>query len=823
MTFDELYADLQKQTTNEEKVATFKLIETLLTVHPNDPAGHRTLGFAYLLGLGTAKDEQKAFLALKRGAELKDYKAIRQLAVCYYNGQGTEKNLNLAVEHCNVAACMVEDKAKREAFQNLVIIADQNPTHADVNVHVASFYSRGKNDVEFNYSKAIPYYTRAAQANDKCGNYSLGMIHANGLGVPKDIPKGCEYYLKAAQLGEMKAITNCETLNCPEAWYMLGRYYQNDLEKARPYFEKAIKENHAKSLATLIGITNDEKVKLDLFEIGLQMPKPQSEVIFEALKTFCIANPNNARALFVLGRAYYNGYGIRVNPEEAFKNYRKAVDLNYTPALKHLADCYALGYGVNKDAETAVRLMYEAEKKRDPHRNSLKNMQRQATDATRYELGATYALHNDYQSARQAFMASQHDDRSLCYLGKLYELGLGVEKDLKLAAHYYLESAKINSALNEGSREAVEHLKQMVDQSPYILCCENGWGIQENPRLAIAHYAKEVGALYKRINENEFKAHELPNKLIEFLKLNDSLFRNELKILIATRNNEYDSRDSFKAYQFQSKLIATLQNIVNCPANISFILDDKELRAELGENKSTNEVVQRLLDFLARYQVIQHYIQQIRLAMSDLKKEMALKTENKEWRKSIGIMWINGRPNGVKKAQSLIETFESMDDINLLKAHAELCPLFEEKKEKLDSRHTSSVCFYANWHHVHSRLSLHADYEKLRVKQPMSTTLIQSQIIHSPVNRVVEAMSDGWYDLIEAKKAKPITSKPDFDFSAIPNPPIPDAPIPAQIAEPPVPSIYPKKNDDLLWLLSSINPPQKAPEDPQPTRSLVLA
>ena len=55
-------------------------------------------------------------------------------------------------------------------------------------------------------SKAIEWYTKAAEQNHAQALYNLGVFFINGEDVPKDINRGLEYLKKAASLGHEGAM-----------------------------------------------------------------------------------------------------------------------------------------------------------------------------------------------------------------------------------------------------------------------------------------------------------------------------------------------------------------------------------------------------------------------------------------------------------------------------------------------------------------------------------------------------------------------------------------------------------------------------------------
>lgn len=75
------------------------------------------LGVAYLQGRGAPQDFSKAFTWFSKAAEQGDGQANFVVAKMYYNGQGTEKNLDLAAKHAIVAT-----KKKYPGASNLLYV-----------------------------------------------------------------------------------------------------------------------------------------------------------------------------------------------------------------------------------------------------------------------------------------------------------------------------------------------------------------------------------------------------------------------------------------------------------------------------------------------------------------------------------------------------------------------------------------------------------------------------------------------------------------------------------------------------------------------------
>lgn len=83
-----------------------------------------------------------------------------------------------------------------------------------------------------NYEAALNCYKPFAEQGENHAQFNVGMIHANGLGVPKDLSKAFYWYQKSAKqgfsfaqakLGEMYAFGVGTAQNCKQAIYWLNK------------------------------------------------------------------------------------------------------------------------------------------------------------------------------------------------------------------------------------------------------------------------------------------------------------------------------------------------------------------------------------------------------------------------------------------------------------------------------------------------------------------------------------------------------------------------------------------------------------------------
>ena len=100
-----------------------------------------------------------------------------------------------------------------------------------------NYFNKGLKTYDINPQKAQDYFKKAYEYIQKLKNkdtsqvyYMLGRMYCNGLGVPKDLDKAEEYFLKALKLGNQR-------VNC-----CLARLYikKGELSKARDFLKKAM-------------------------------------------------------------------------------------------------------------------------------------------------------------------------------------------------------------------------------------------------------------------------------------------------------------------------------------------------------------------------------------------------------------------------------------------------------------------------------------------------------------------------------------------------------------------------------------------------------
>lgn len=150
---------------------------------------------------------------IKKTSELGYAGSLNEMGYCYNNGFGVEREWTKAVEYYTKAA----DKNNPVAMCNLAGIY--------IHYQITSRFGDAKQLLE----KSISMFSFSQAYNN------LGLMYARGMGVMQDVHKALEYYTKAEELGSCKAINY--NLGC---LYLIPATELFDLSKARYYFTKAV-------------------------------------------------------------------------------------------------------------------------------------------------------------------------------------------------------------------------------------------------------------------------------------------------------------------------------------------------------------------------------------------------------------------------------------------------------------------------------------------------------------------------------------------------------------------------------------------------------
>ncbi|EXX50138.1 Skt5p [Rhizophagus irregularis DAOM 197198w] len=396
-----------------------------------------SLAIYYYNGQETEKNLEKAFYWFQKAAENDNEATMFFLANCYKIGEGIEKNLEKAFYWYQKAA----------EYSNEVAM-----------LHLAKCYYDGEG-IEKNLEEAFYWYQKAAE-NDHIGAMSyLAICYNNGEGTEKNEEKAFYWFQRAAENGDNNAMNRKEFYN--------GEGTEMNLEKAFYWFQKAAENGNKEAIRSLaICYTNGEGAEKNL------------EKVFYFLQE--LVEKNYVEAMYNLAICYYNGRGTEKNLEKAFYWFLKAIENGNEEAIRGLAFCYKNGEGTEKNLEKAFYWFQKAAENGD--------------EKAMYILAKCYyngeGIEKDFEKAFYWYQKASENgnENAMNNLANCYESGEGVEKNLEKAFYWY------QKAVENGDKEAMNNL---------VMNYKNGEGIEKNLEKAFYWYQKMAESNKESTGKNE--------------------------------------------------------------------------------------------------------------------------------------------------------------------------------------------------------------------------------------------------------------------------------------------------------------------------------
>ena len=279
-----------------------RALQGFLQIEPNSkkikPYIQYRIGKMFCYGLGTEQDYEKAFEWFERSAKQKNKFAQFSLANLYYYGSGVEKDLS-------------------QAFLWYQRSSSQGQPYAAYSI--AQMYRYGEYVTKDN-DTAQRYYQQALSGflkieNDDMANddlfYKLGQMFKLGLGTDSDVTKAIEYFRRSAEMNNKNGLFEYGKA------LLIGEHIPQDADSAVKLLEKAVKlkNSNAKRFLALEYISG-EHLEQDI-EKGI------------ALLTEC-ADSGDVIASYRLGKIYLQGEIMSQNLDKAEKYLLLAEDNEYT-------------------------------------------------------------------------------------------------------------------------------------------------------------------------------------------------------------------------------------------------------------------------------------------------------------------------------------------------------------------------------------------------------------------------------------------------------------------------------------------------------------
>ena len=279
-----------------------RALQGFLQIEPNSkklkPYVQYRIGKMFCYGLGTEQDYEKAFEWFERSAKQKNKFAQFSLANLYYYGSGVEKDLS-------------------QAFLWYQRSSSQGQPYAAYSI--AQMYRYGEyvtkdNDTAQRYYKQALSGFLKIESDDMANDdlfYKLGQMFKIGLGTDSDVTKAIEYFRRSAEMNNKNGLFEYGKA------LLIGEHIPQDTDSAVKLLEKAVKlkNSNAKRFLALEYISG-EHLEQD-FEKGI------------ALLTEC-ADSGDVIACYRLGKIYLQGEIMPQNLDKAERYLLLAEDNEYT-------------------------------------------------------------------------------------------------------------------------------------------------------------------------------------------------------------------------------------------------------------------------------------------------------------------------------------------------------------------------------------------------------------------------------------------------------------------------------------------------------------
>ena len=278
-----------------------RALQGFLQIEPNSkkikPYIQYRIGKMFCYGLGTEQDYEKAFEWFERSAKQKNKFAQFSLANLYYYGNGVEKDLS-------------------QAFLWYQRSSSQGQPYAAY--YIAQMYRYGEYVTKDN-DTAQRYYQQALsgflkiESDDMADDdlfYKLGQMFKLGLGTDSDVTKAIEYFRRSAEMNNKNGLFEYGKA------LLIGEHIPQNTDSAVKLLEKAVKlkNSNAKRFLALEYISG-EHLEQDI-EKGI------------ALLTEC-ADSGDVIASYRLGKIYLQGEIMFQNLDKAERYLLLAEDNEY--------------------------------------------------------------------------------------------------------------------------------------------------------------------------------------------------------------------------------------------------------------------------------------------------------------------------------------------------------------------------------------------------------------------------------------------------------------------------------------------------------------
>ncbi len=347
-----------------------------------------------------AGDYERAIQLWRPLADEGDPAAQYTLGWMYESGQGVSQN-----------------------FQQAAYWYEKSAVQGDVAAQyvLATMYDKGTG-VVINPQEAVKWFLKAANQGDAIAQFQLGVHFQKGLGVEQSDSESLLWFQKAAKQGHLTAQINLGKI------YQSGKGTKQDYRLAIQWYERAATQGDALAQFHLAR----------MHEYGRGSPQD-----YQLAKSLYLKSANNyyAPSAYKLAEFYELGKGGDINFEKALKWYKQAASKGNHAAQFKLGLMYQNGTGVVQNIHTAIEWYNSAAQQN--HAQAFYQLGVIYEQGVVDKNGAQKIKENPPKAAKFYQNASKLDyNLAHARLAYLYENGLGLPADLKLAISLYQQSTE---------------------------------------------------------------------------------------------------------------------------------------------------------------------------------------------------------------------------------------------------------------------------------------------------------------------------------------------------------------------------------------------
>jgi len=176
------------------------------------------LGYMYVSGHGVTADPQRAFSYFMQSAKMGNGDGMHGVAQCYERGVGVAKNQAEADRWYKEAEAHGTERGPQPTN------AKPQPDQADFDAGATQYRAK-------NFSGAMTYFRRAADAGNARAQLQVGSQYEVGEGVTRNDAEAVRWYSKAANAGDGTAQKNLGQMyengqGTAENWVLAAQWYQ---------------------------------------------------------------------------------------------------------------------------------------------------------------------------------------------------------------------------------------------------------------------------------------------------------------------------------------------------------------------------------------------------------------------------------------------------------------------------------------------------------------------------------------------------------------------------------------------------------------------